>query len=83
MKKYSKAREKQVMDIVKKHRLVSDRIKELHKKGFYVANVNIGTGGVGTLKKLKKEYRLQIGYAKGGGRENYAQCVIFEPNFKK
>jgi hypothetical protein len=79
---YTKAHAKRAMDIVKKHRLVSDRISELRKKGFDVANVPIGSGGIGKLKKLKKEYRLQIGYAKGGGHENYAECVIFDPPTK-
>jgi hypothetical protein len=78
--KYTKLNEMKAMNIVAKHRLVKDRVLELTRKGFHVAYKNIGTGGVGTLKKLKGEWRLQIGYAKGGGYANYAECVIFEPS---
>jgi cysteine sulfinate desulfinase/cysteine desulfurase-like protein len=76
--KYTKSKEKQVQTIISKHKRVQDRIKELLKKGFKVQYVNVKVGGVGHLHTLKSEIRMQVGYAKGGGFQNYAEAVIFE-----
>ena len=80
--KYTKAKEKQVLTIIAKHRLVKDRVQELVRRGFYVKYCPVSSGGTGHIHKLVSEWRLQVGYAKGGGRENYAEAVIFEPETK-
>jgi len=78
--KYSIKKEKQVLAIIKKHRLIKNRVQELVKRGFYVKYCPVAVGGTGHIHKLVSEWRMQVGYAKGGGRENYAEAVIFEPS---
>ena len=65
----------QVMSTIAGIRLVSDRVNELRKKGYVVVERSMGSGGVGQIKVLKNEIRIQIGY--GHGKHNYAMCVIF------
>jgi len=74
----TKQKENQVRKIIAKHRLVKKRVSELTKKGFNVRYCPVGKGGTGHIHYLKSELRLQIGYAKGGGYQNYAEAVIFE-----
>jgi len=65
-----------IKKIIKKHRLVSDRIKALKKTGIKCKEVAMGSGGVGQVKYLPtlNETRIQVGY--GHGRHNYAQAAI-------
>ena len=65
---------KEVKTIISKHRLVKDRVKELYKNGYNIEECAMGSGGVGQIKTLKNEVRIQVGY--GHGRYNYAKCVI-------
>ena len=66
----------EVKTIISKHRLVSDRVNELNEKGYIVNECAMGSGGVGQIKTLKDEVRIQIGY--GHGKHNYAKCVIIK-----
>lgn len=65
---------KQIAEVVKTNRLVSERVKQLRQLGFRVEEKPMGSGGVLQIKKLKSETRVQIGY--GRGRNNYAMTVI-------
>jgi len=80
MKKYSLVDRMIIMNIVNNNRFIKDRIKKLAEKGYIVTEKPVFSGGVGTIHKLKNEWRFQIGYSHGNDRCNYAQCVIFEPN---
>ena len=73
--KFSEKRVNEVKSIISKHRSVSDRENELIKKGFRIKECSMGSGGVGQIKTLKNEVRMQIGY--GHGKHNYAKCVVF------
>ena len=53
--------------------------EELEKKGFCVKYCPVGVGGTGHIHKIVSEWRMQVGYATGGGVKNYAEAVIFEP----
>ena len=66
---------KLIKTVISKFYFVKDREKELQKLGFKIEIVPMGSGGVGQVKYLQKETRLQIGY--GVTRHNYASCVIF------
>lgn len=74
MKKFNEKNIEIVKSIISKHRLVSDRVKDLEKRGFDVAERAMGSGGTGQIKTYKKEVRVQVGYGKS--RNNYAKCVI-------
>lgn len=65
---------KQIAQVVKTNRLVSERVKQLRQLGFRVEEKPMGSGGVLQIKKMKSETRVQIGY--GHGRNNYAMTVI-------
>ena len=65
-----------INSIIAKYYFVKDRERELHKLGFKIEKLPMGSGGVGQVKHLQKESRLQIGY--GVTRHNYASCVIFK-----
>lgn len=67
---------KQINEVIKKHRFVKDRVIELEKMGFQVEIHPLGSGGVGQVKEMLTEYRVQIGY--GRSRYNYAYCVIIK-----
>lgn len=64
----------QITEIVKKNRLVSDRIIKLKAAGFYLGRFYMGSGGVLQVKELKNEFRVQISY--GVGKHNYAFAVV-------
>ena len=57
-------------------RLISERISDLEKAGYDVKECAMGSGGVGNVKFLNNEIRVQIGY--GHGKRNYAMCVILK-----
>jgi len=63
-------------EVIEKNRIVAKRIEILSGKGFNIQEVPVQGGGVGTVFQLKKETRIQIGYAHGGRKGNYAQCII-------
>ena len=63
----------EVKTIISKHRLVSDRVNELSKNGYNIKECAMGSGGVGQIKVLKDEVRIQVGF--GHGKHNYAKCV--------
>ena len=76
LKKISEKEVKVVKAIIAKHRLISEREKELIKKGYTIKECQMGSGGTGQIKTLKNEIRMQI--ASGHGKYNYAPCVIFK-----
>ena len=55
-------------------RLISDRIKDLKVAGYFIKECSMGSGGVGQVKIMSDEIRVQIGF--GHGKYNYAMCVI-------
>lgn len=65
-----------VKNIIKKHRLISKRVEELRKKGFNVQEKSMGPGGVGQVKFLAGETRVQVSY--GHGKHNYATVVVLK-----
>jgi len=67
---------KQIMKVVEKHRLVEDRVNDLESNGFTVEKVPMGSGGIGQIKEMQNEYRIQIGY--GQTKHNYAHAVIIQ-----
>jgi len=64
----------QIMLIVNSIRKIDERIDILLKKGFIIRERAMGPGGVGSVKLISNEMRVQIGCAKG--KYNYAMCVI-------
>ena len=66
----------EVKTIISKHRLISDRVNELNKKGYVINECPMGSGGVGQIKTLTNEVRIQIGF--GHGKYNYAKCVTIK-----
>jgi len=81
--KYTESNYKDVLKIISKHRSIFKRWSELSEKGYEIKHCDVGTGGVGHIHKLKKEWRVQISYAKGKKWGNYADAVIFEPPTRK
>ncbi len=73
--KYSK-QITEITRIVKGNRLIVDRQDALIKLGYNVGERPMGSGGVGQMKKINNEVRIQIGY--GHAKHNYAMCVIFK-----
>lgn len=66
------------IDIIVENHFVKNREQEL-KKLFgkdCVKELPMGSGGVGQLKILKSEARLQIGH--GHGKHNYAKTLVIE-----
>lgn len=64
----------EIQSVIIKHRLVKDRVNELHDLGYTCFERRCGSGGKGQVINLKNEIRVQIGY--GHGKQNYAMCVI-------
>lgn len=69
---------KEIELVVLKHHFIKDRIQELTELGYYIGKYSMPTGGIGTINKLKKETRIQIGATKG--KYNYAYCVAIKKN---
>lgn len=65
-----------IKSVIKDNRSVANRVETLSRKGFVIAERPMGRGGVGKVKRLQDEVRVQI--SAGYGRYNYAKCVIFD-----
>ena len=63
-----------VNNVIKKHRLISERENELINAGFFIKTISAGSGGVGQILRRKDGVWVQIGYGKG--QWNYANCVL-------
>jgi len=74
--KTTDANYKEIMNVVNKHNRVINRENELMEMGYCVAERRMGSGGVGQIKNLKNEIRIQIGYGHTGN--NYASCIIIK-----
>lgn len=70
-----------IMKVVNSHWKVADRKKELEKMGYKVEWLPMGSGGVGSIRYVNKQTRIQIGY--GQGRYNYAFAVCIPDKKKK
>lgn len=66
----------EIQYIIDTHYHVQDRIEQLESSGYKIDHKFMLSGGVGQLKKVGKEYRMQIGYGKG--RYNLAPAVILK-----
>ena len=77
MKTTLKAAMKEISKVIKDNRLIKDRETVLFHMGYTISEKAMGSGGVGQVKTLKTEIRIQIG--SGHGRQNYAKCVILKP----
>ena len=75
MKTFTEESVVEIKQIIAKHRSISARENELLEKGYNVMECAMGSGGVGQVKKIKNEVRVQI--ESGHGRCNYAKCVTF------
>lgn len=63
-----------VLQIVKANPRIKNRIAALNSAGFATDIRPMGSGGVGNVKTVNGETRLQVSY--GWGRYNYAYVVI-------
>ena len=70
----------EINTIVNQFRFISDRKTNLEKLGYFVSERPVKSGGVGSVFNLKKETRIQIGYAHAGKNCAYAMCVILTNN---
>lgn len=77
--KLTKQRAKAVRDVINKHRLIQDRVRELNKKGYELRLCSLmrGRAPVGKIHDYKKTCRLQVGTTYGYWK--YAWVVVFEP----
>lgn len=64
----------QIRKIINENRSLKDRYLNLEAAGYSIEERHMGSGGVGQVKTLKTETRVQI--ESGHGRYNYANCVI-------
>lgn len=64
----------EIFSVIASKRLVKNRIEILKKMGYHIEERRMGPGGVGQIKKICNETRVQISY--GHGRYNYATVVI-------
>jgi len=67
---------KNIQNVVRDYRLVSDRVEKLREIGYTVKECAMGSGGVMQVKEMKGETRIQVGY--GRGKYNYAYAVIIK-----
>ena len=67
---------KNIQNVVRENRLVSDRVIKLRDMGYTVKECAMGSGGVLQVKEMKGETRIQVGYGKG--KHNYAYAVVIK-----
>ena len=67
---------KNIQNVVRDYRLVSDRVEKLREIGYTVKECAMGSGGVMQVKEMKGETRIQVGY--GRGKYIYAYAVIIK-----
>ena len=63
-----------IRNLIRRHRLIKDRISELSDIGYNIQTRPMGAGGVCQMKETQNEVRIQIGY--GVGKYNYAPCIV-------
>ena len=64
---------KRICNVIENTRLISERIEKLEEMGYLVFEFPMGSGGVGQIKEMTNEKRVQISY--GHGKYNYAYAV--------
>lgn len=66
---------REVKNAINNFHFVKERVNYLQDKlGVEIDERPMGSGGVGQIKEMANEIRIQIGYGKS--KYNYAMCVI-------
>ena len=55
-----------IMEVVNHFWCVEERIGKLKELGYTISSEWVGSGGVGTIRKIRKQYGVQVSAARGG-----------------